>query len=151
MPPNNASTRGDVNSLLLLEPVDPITTKVGWGSAHIARPRLSPRPESVYHIGRRGEETHDLLQRGRPHCFPAYVLTFDTRMDQLGAKTLPRAIRGSNIPASMNVSLRGRVLVLCHIKGQPTVSPVLACLSTSRAYRRITRSRWMLRDGFPSR
>eukprot|EP00903_Cladosiphon_okamuranus_P018370 g16899.t1 len=27
VPPNNASTRGDVNSLLLLEPVDPITTK----------------------------------------------------------------------------------------------------------------------------
>ncbi|CAM9111909.1 unnamed protein product, partial [Hapterophycus canaliculatus] len=27
VPPNNASTRGDVNSLLLLVPVDPITTK----------------------------------------------------------------------------------------------------------------------------
>ncbi|CAN0501343.1 unnamed protein product, partial [Scytosiphon promiscuus] len=28
VPPNNASTRGDVNSILLLVPIDPITTKV---------------------------------------------------------------------------------------------------------------------------
>ncbi|CAN0558672.1 unnamed protein product, partial [Ectocarpus sp. 12 AP-2014] len=27
VPPNNASTRGDVNSVLLLVPVDPITTR----------------------------------------------------------------------------------------------------------------------------
>lgn len=28
VPPNKASIRGDVNSLLLLEPFDPLTTKV---------------------------------------------------------------------------------------------------------------------------
>lgn len=38
VPPNKSSTRGDVNSLLLLEPVDPITTKVGVRSASASWP-----------------------------------------------------------------------------------------------------------------
>lgn len=35
VPPNKASTRGDVNSLLLLEPVDPITTRVTTRFRHL--------------------------------------------------------------------------------------------------------------------